>query len=281
MRVTIIGLGWLGHSLALRLSQQGADIVGTVRQTEKQKHLNSNGICTHLFDCYQRIDKATANALFSQRHIVINIAAGRRNIEPKRYFDAIKSLIDTAKTEGCNKILFVSTSSVFAEGAGVVTNDTPTSPETASGQVHADIETYLLSSYSQATVLRLAGLVGPNPEVGYRHPIYSLSKRKSLANPHAPVNLVHKADVIAAIQSILMNNFDRQVFNLCSQIHPSRQEYYSWCALKLGLPLLNFETKTTAQSTTQLTKTKTIEVKGTLKALGIALQYPSPFDMLP
>lgn len=275
MQHTIIGLGWLGQSLAEHLSQQGHNVIGTVRQTEKQHVLANKGVNAHIFDCYQKLPTSLASTLFEHRNVIISIAAGRRNLDPHRYIDAIQNLIDIATASRCRKIIFISATSVFADDEAEITNLTKPKPTSSSGFAHYAIEKYLLSAHQQSNVLRLAGLVGPNPDKGYRHPIHSLALRSVLSDPSGPVNLIHKQDVISTIHRLLEQNYDGRAFNLCSHEHPTRVDYYQWCAKQLDLPPLSFVNKDRGSG-----KTKRINAKDTLETLGLTLDFTTPYDML-
>ena len=45
-------------------------------------------------------------------------------------------------------------------------------------------------------------------------------------NAKTPVNLVHQADVIAALETMISNSALSGVYNIVSAAHPSRQEFY-------------------------------------------------------
>jgi nucleoside-diphosphate-sugar epimerase len=82
-----------------------------------------------------------------------------------------------------------------------------------------------------AVVLRLGGLYGPD-----RDPARSLSGRTGVAGPDAPVNLVHRDDVIGVVQAILAQDVRNGVFNVVADAHPTKRAYYTARAEALGLP---------------------------------------------
>jgi nucleoside-diphosphate-sugar epimerase len=138
------------------------------------------------------------------------------------------------------------------------------------------------------SVLRLAGLVGKD-----RHPITTLSQKSNIALGSNPVNLVHRQDVIQVICAILQvaqrkkhnrdpleitnsqleSNF--YAANLCSLEHPTREEYYTWCAQQKGIRNPQF-----TPDTRKIITGKWIDAEQTISQLRVKLHYPSPYSML-
>ena len=299
----IIGLGWLGSPLALYFKSAGHTVAGTTRNAHKAESLTSQGIQTVLFDLYENDASELPHELFQDAHVVINIPPGRKNFEPVLFIERMKRLFDYAQQHAALHICFISTTSVFGEIEGRVTNDSPLTPNTASGNAHVELEHYLKSLANavavghdadinanafNCSVLRLAGLVGND-----RHPISTLSQKSDIAMGKNPVNLVHQEDVIQAIAAVLRSSgkkgslneaamatsspFENNFFaaNLCSAEHPSREQYYTWCAEQKGIRVPQF----LPDNRTQVNG-KWIDAAQTITKLGLTLRYPSPYDML-
>jgi nucleoside-diphosphate-sugar epimerase len=299
----IIGLGWLGCPLGLYFKSAGHTVAGTTRSADKAGALASQGIHTVLFDLYENDVTDLPIELFQDAHVVINIPPGRKNFQPILFIERMKRLFDYAHQHTAVHICFISTTSVFGELEGRVTNDSPLAPSTASGNAHVELEQYLkgLAVASAATlntdlkangfsgsVLRLAGLVGKD-----RHPISTLSQKSNIAMGKNPVNLVHQEDVIQAISAVLGNAgekvnhnqpeipanslFENNFYaaNLCSLEHPSREQYYTWCAEQKGLraPQFSPDNRTHVNG-------KWIDAVHTVAKLALKMRYPSPYDML-
>jgi hypothetical protein len=66
------------------------------------------------------------------------------------------------------------------------------------------------------------------------------------------------------------------IYHACSLEHPSRQEYYSWTADKLGLGKVDFAN----EENTSDSQGKIIDATKSLSDLELELKYPSPFDMI-
>ena len=267
MKLFIIGLGWLGQRLAQTAIERGFCVAGTKR---KVNHRDTSGAEQYPFELYKESVDLPLSAL-QDSVIVLNIAAGRTSVEPLLYFAKIKALVDYVMSAGAKHLIFISSTSVFAGHQGRVLNSHQYKTTTPSGHAHELIETYLLSNYAdKANILRLAGLVGVT-----RHPVYTLAKRPMLSAPKQAVNLIHQDDVVSAILRQCENLMPGTALNLCSNEHPSRQDYYQWCAKKLGLNELVFAPAEQNEST------RIIDATESWQALGIQAKYPSPYDMLP
>jgi nucleoside-diphosphate-sugar epimerase len=275
----IIGLGWLGSPFAMHLVDAGNVVSGTTRSPEKAKRLTQCGIETFLFDLYEQDASEIPSSAFDGADVLINLPPGRKNFSSESFVECMKSLIDIAVSNGAKHICFISTTSVFAGLSGRIGNDSVFSPRTASGKAHVEIELYL-KDISKAkglntTVLRLAGLVGED-----RHPITTLSKKSDIQVGKDPVNLVHQQDVIQAINAIFHTVQDKRsanfyAANLCSEEHPSREQYYTWCAAQKGLRSPTFTPDERETGTG-----KWIDAQETTTNLNLTLLYPSPYDML-
>lgn len=88
----------------------------------------------------------------------------------------------------------------------------------------------MLEHIPVAVILRLCGLYGED-----RHPAKYMAGRNDISDGDAPVNLVHRDDVIQVTQKIITENIHGEIFNVCSGSHPSRTETYTVIAERLGL----------------------------------------------
>ncbi|AWL10889.1 Protein YeeZ [Saliniradius amylolyticus] len=256
----LIGCGWLGLPLAESWLRQGHHVIGTTRSQDKADQLATLGIQPQLFALGERLPPVVAKA----DAVVLNIPPGRKNLKPESFRQNIEALL--AQVSSQTKLLFISTSSVFGQHQSEVDEASATEPDTPSGELHCQLEAHLHSHFgTRASVLRLAGLIG-----GDRHPVKMLAGRK-LDNGQRPVNLIHRDDVINAINAIVRLNHWGYTLHLAANDHPSRDTFYTWAAKQAGLALPSF--------TRDEGPAKIIHSQQTQKRLGLTLAYPSPFDM--
>lgn len=90
-------------------------------------------------------------------------------------------------------------------------------------------------NHPHATVFRLAGLIGPD-----RHPIERMAGQPRPGGG-APVNLIHRDDVTAAITLTLTQGGPPGTFNLAADEHPTREAYYTHEAAQRSVEAPRFD----------------------------------------
>jgi len=265
MKVSICGCGWLGLPLAKYLVSQGFDVYGSKTSQEAAKQLESVGI--HGFELTIPLEQSQIspdmNAFFATDLLVINVPPRRRTVKSDEYIASILSLSVAAKANGCKRIIFISTTSVYGNMQGEITESMQPSPYGESGIAHYKLEQLLRDIWEDdLVVLRLSGLIGPN-----RHPAKFLSGRTGIKGGKSPVNLIHLDDCIQAITSIIVKSPDLKTLHLAAPSHPTREAYYTAMALKAGLELPSFEDDLTP-------KGKVINSDRTIKTLNLSLKHP-------
>lgn len=217
-RITLIGCGWLGLPLGISLIEKGYDVFGSAQSTEKVESLINLGINGFLYS-EDNLANIPTEAKLSDTLII--------NFPPSKSTDYAKQvsvLIDHFSAE--TKVIFTSSTSVYKDIDGEVDEQgelNETHPVSLA-------ERSVISSNHAYCIFRLAGLIDEN-----RHPINFLSGRET-QNALGKVNLVHKIDVISAIETQLDSIKWNTVYNVCSPKHPTRIDYYSKSADFKGLP---------------------------------------------
>lgn len=264
MKIAVCGCGWLGGALAKALSQDGYPVIGTKRDRKAAMQLMQWGIEGFPMQL-PLTTPAQIQALLpvlSCDVMVINIAAGRSNIDKTLHYQNILSLSGAALQAGCQRVIFVSTTSVYDGHTGRVNEADDVKPVTESAIVHVKIEQALRQQWGdKLTILRLSGLIGED-----RHPVTFLSGRKAIKHGNSPVNLIHREDCIAAIKAIINNPVVYPVLHLAASQHPTRKDYYTKMAMQLSLPLPEFDVDDKEEG-------KVIDASHTLAWLGIQLRY--------
>ncbi|MEL7162571.1 MAG: NAD-dependent epimerase/dehydratase family protein, partial [Bacteroidota bacterium] len=143
-----------------------------------------------------------------------------------RYLATLRSLYGLDRIQ---RIVFTSSTGVYGEQEGELTELSPRQPNTHSARAVVAAENWLQEHEERVSILRLAGLIGPE-----RHPgnFYG-GKQRPIPNGDAPVNLVHRDDVISAIRLDLAQPAPG-LYNVCAVAHPPKGEYYTAAARLLG-----------------------------------------------
>lgn len=224
--ISILGSGWLGLPLAKHLVRQGYEVKASTRTAERFEAIKACAAKPFVVD----IDHLVGDVeIFLQADIlIINITS--------KNTAAFKSLISKIKTSPVKKVIFVSSTSVYKNTNGIVSeSDNAEDINSALYQIEC---LFRSNHYFQTTVVRFAGLIGYN-----RHPGRFFGGRK-IPQPDAPVNLIHRDDCISILDKIIQREVWGEVFNACSDTHPSKRDFYSYASSNLGLLAPEFERTT-------------------------------------
>jgi nucleoside-diphosphate-sugar epimerase len=270
MQIAVIGCGWLGLPLAISLQTSGHNIVATCRKDKKAKELTQLGFNIETFELGDELKHQRLAELFTAKVLVLNIPVGRKNPTTEHFVQHMGALIKHAANSQIQNIIFISTTSVYGESSAIITEKSPTNAQTQSGQINLAVEALVKENFAgRSTIIRPAGLVGKD-----RHPAKYLAGKTGLLNPDNVVNLVHQDDVVCAIKMVIETDIWGQTLHLSALEHPTRAQYYTWAAEKMGLNQPNFI------KGEGVALGKRIDATGSLQVLGLTLKYPSPFDMM-
>ena len=237
-RISIVACGWLGTPLAAALIAGGYQVKGCRRHTEQLDELQAMGLEAYSLDLSPDIICDNAQALLESDLVLINIPP-RRKVHSSRYHIAqINSLLDAVIKAKVKKVLFISSTSVYGNKNREFSELDSPCPQTESGKALAQIEQRLQREpFYQASILRFAGLVG-----GDRLPGRFLSG-KQVSGGDSPVNLLHRNDCIAIIQQLIKRDVWGELFNVCCDGHPTREQLYTKAAKNMGLGTPTFDNK--------------------------------------
>lgn len=247
-KIAILGCGWLGLPLAKSLLSKGYEVKGSTTSESKLGLLKNAGISP--FQIQLEADQIIGNMeefLKETDVLVIDIPPGLRRetstSNEMTFVNKVKTLIPFIEKSGAQKVIFVSSTSVYGDSFPIVeiTEETQPNPDTESGKQLVIAETLLQSNPNfKTTVIRFGGLLGED-----RHPVKFLAGRTNVENPDAPVNMIQREDCIGVIEKAL--EFARndkwewnQTFNAVAPQHPTRKNYYHKKADILNLPLPTF-----------------------------------------
>jgi nucleoside-diphosphate-sugar epimerase len=237
-KVAILGCGWLGLPLAKALLNAGYLVHGSTTSEEKLAGIASEGIQAFQIRLEEgRSEGHLAGFLKGVELLIINIPPGIRRDGEENYVRKMETVSQAVKEAGVPKLLFVSSTSVYGDSTGLVTEATSPAPKTESGrQVLAAEQLFQADPELQTIIVRFGGLIGPG-----RHPVTLLAGKKGLPNGDDPVNLIHLNDCIHLIKTVVEGEHWNQVFNGVYPAHPKKREYYAREALKRQLAIPEYE----------------------------------------
>ncbi|KYG63807.1 hypothetical protein AZI86_13370 [Bdellovibrio bacteriovorus] len=203
----IIGLGWLGSSLASYLAQQNISSWGTTTKDFKWES--------------DRFPNTECDVLFLNTPPLVNLSPA----------DFVNKIPDHA----ARRILFVSSISVYGGCDGVVNEDTSVQPQTASARWLVEVEDRLLKRFKDyISVIRAGGLIGED-----RHPVKSLAQSQKPVAGKSLINLIHREDLVRIIYAVSKMENSPKILNAVCPYHPTKSDYYTASAKrwKVALPL--------------------------------------------
>jgi len=204
--------------LAKTLSSNEFDVKISTRSSTRLAELRSENITPFIVDIDQ-LNKHITSFLDSPI-LIINITS--KNSE------SFCNLITEIEQSSVEKIIFISSTSVYQNTNNIISEFN--AAESAESTLFQIENLFRNNTHFQTTIVRLAGLVGPQ-----RHPGLFFRNGKKVQQANAPVNLIHLDDCIAIISEIIKQNVWGETLNACSDNHPTKREFYSHARQLLGL----------------------------------------------
>ena len=219
--VSILGCGWLGKPLAISLLDEGFSVKGSTTREEKLELLEDNGIEPYIVDIssFEEFDS------FLNSDILI-IAITSKDI------DGFENLISQIENSEVQKVIFISSTSVYGRINKVMTEE----DETLKTPLTEIENLFKESTFFETTIIRFAGLFGDE-----RQPCNWFKNGRKIPQPKGFVNMIHKEDCIEIIHSVIDQNCWNETFNACSNHHPTRREFYTIAKLSNDFEVPEFE----------------------------------------
>ena len=262
--ISILGCGWLGLPLAQTLQQQGYQVKGSTTRPEKLSLLEERGIVPYLIHFSPEINDDYDKGFFDSEILLVNIPPKRHSGEAGRYPHQIVSLLKLVQASTIQKILFISSTSVYPDvNRRVVESDTSYEVK-ASGQSLLTAEQMIQDAPPASTVLRFGGLFGPD-----RNPGRFLAGKTLGSSGNVPVNMIHLDDCIGIIEQVLTQNVWGEVFNACAEQHPTKEDFYGTAAQRFGFTPPQF-------AAVEEDRYKVVDSTKLRERLGYRFKYPDP-----
>ncbi|MGN7986860.1 SDR family oxidoreductase [Pedobacter sp. 22226] len=232
--VSILGCGWFGLALAKKLVSLNYTVKGSTTSKEKLAILQAENIQPYLVNFTAENIEADP-AFFEADALFICIPPKRNSTELHDYPQKIKSILEAAKDKS-KQVVLISSTSVYADENKTVNENSETNPDTDSGKMVLSAEQLFKALYPEnCTVIRFAGLVGPD-----RNPGRFFAGKSNVPNGLAPVNLIHQTDAVGIAVKILEKQAFGRTYNACAPDHPAKMDFYTHAAKSTGLAEPNF-----------------------------------------
>ena len=226
MQISILGCGWLGFPLAKKLMEDGYAIKGSTTTVAKMQELSSAGITPYHLELYDNGIQGDMSSFLSNSEIlIIDIPPGLRKNPETDFTGKITNIISYIEKSGIQKVIFVSSTSVFEDEENFpeyTEENKPNGNSQAAKQLIACENILGDNPNFETTVIRFGGLISKD-----RHPVMMLSNKSGLKNADAPANLIQREDCIELLSKIIENDEFGTVFNAAYPEHPKKSEYYT------------------------------------------------------
>jgi nucleoside-diphosphate-sugar epimerase len=214
--VTILGCGWLGKALAIYLIQNNYTVFGSTTQEVNIESLRKVGVKPFIYST----EKFCLSEKYLTENLVIAFPPGK-NRDYSNYENQIQQILNQLNNK-VERIILISSTTVYPKHSGNWSENSEYKAETPQAAFILKAEKLILKcSIKHKIVLRFAGLIDEN-----RNPLNWIKDQKTQLPPDEPVNLIHKVDCIKIIEVLIHSNFKSEVFNACSDVHPTREEFY-------------------------------------------------------
>lgn len=257
-QISILGCGWLGFPLAKSLLEKGFFVNGSTTSQEKTSVLENVGIKSFLISVSEEgVDGEMSLFLENSDVLLIDIPPKLRSENSENFVQKIKNLLPFIEKSSVEKVLFISSTSVYADDLSipVITENTKQQSNSENGKQLLETENLLKSNPNfKTTIVRFGGLFGED-----RNPIKYLAGKKNVENPDAPINLIHLKDCIGIIEKIIITETWNEIFNAVAPFHPTRKDYYTAKAVEQNLEIPEFNyTKSSVGKIIDSSKTERI-----------------------
>ena len=139
--VAIAGLGWLGRSFAQRLQILGYHIKGSVTSLQKASTLQQSGIDTFQVEISETGVTGSVQAfLMNTDYLVIMIPPGLGRNTGADYVLKMTHFLAEIEKSSVTKVILVSSTSVYNDTQGIVTEKTIPKPASLAGKQLLEVE---------------------------------------------------------------------------------------------------------------------------------------------
>lgn len=236
---SILGLGYLGRPLAQKLYENGSRVAAIKRSLTSDDidlpiHLDTLDL--NQDDVFQSANLARDTS-FWQHHA--DKPVWFCLLPPSsltHYADTVKQWAGLARACNVQHLIFTSSTSVYGNKARECDETTIPDPQTESARQILAAEQYLLNSgVPNIDILRLGGLY-----CAERHPVSHLVQKQNIPGGNRLVNIVHRDIAVETLFQTTLHPNGRRIRNIVEPRHPTRRDFYTAEAAKLGLPPPDF-----------------------------------------
>lgn len=234
LRLSIIGLGWLGTPLAERLQQIGVSVRGSTTTPEKIPLLRQKGIDAYLIRLNPAPD-GDLQTLLDADYLVVNIPPKAGQQGDAFHPEQMRLLASQVRSSPIRHVLYVSSTSVYPELNHEMIEADVVTPDQSAAPALVEAEQVWLSLADQnppgrtITIVRCAGLMGDRRIPG------KYVAGRTVDSGNVPVNYIHQTDAVGLLAAMIEQRLTGEstpgvdslgTFNAVAPQHPTREAIY-------------------------------------------------------
>jgi len=231
-RTLIIGCGYVGLPLALRLHEQGHEITGWVHSEASAAELKAQPF--HRIVTGSVADAEIWAAIVDTFDVVIHCASSGRGGAAAYEEVFLRGVAMMNAHQPKARRLFVSSTSVYGQTQGeVVTEKSVAEPSTDTGRILRLAE--MAALVEGTMVVRSAGIYGPGRGV-----LWEKFKREEAViegDGLRWINQIHQSDLVGALAWLMEKGMPGEIYNASDDAPVTQADFYAWCAEFLKKPI--------------------------------------------
>lgn len=229
--VLILGCGYVGQHVAVRLLEQGVQVTATTRSEMRASELAAKGIHALSVASVGAIPQAVLQACDAVLDSIPLMRSGDTALAPQcAWLPVLTPLLKHIRWAG-----YLSATSVYGDAGGAWVGETHIcAPTSARGQARLEGEQCWLSSGLPAEVFRIAGIYGPGRNILPR--LMAGGYQAVRWRPEHYSSRIHVADIVEAVLASMCRPRAGRIVNLADDCPLSHADYVCELAAMIGAP---------------------------------------------
>ena len=274
MRILVVGCGYLGLRTAQIWVGQKHEVHAVTRSGERAAMLEQQGITPVIAD----ITRPDSLSDFPSVDVVMFAVGFDRSLYNdirEVYVDGLQNVLNRLQQDDrVGQFVYISSTGVYGNFDGDwVTEESLTDPQRPGGLACLEAERLIRASHlgSAATILRLAGIYGPDRIP--RLQAITTQNWESLA-PSGHVNLIHVQDAAQVTVDIVAQKQTGELLLVADGAPPLRKDFYQFVADELRAGPIDWSMTTTTDAGQRAAVDKRISNQKLVKSLNYKFSFP-------
>jgi nucleoside-diphosphate-sugar epimerase len=264
-RISILGCGWLGLPLGRFLAEKKFEVKGSTTHKDKLDELFQAGISPYLVKLDPYYSGNEIEAFLDSDLLIINIPPSLRTQSEEFHILQMKEVFERLKKSPVKYLIYISSTSVYPDLNQQAKEDEILLLENAGNKTLLQAEEIFRNEKNlQSLIVRCAGLAGDD-----RNLTKYFAGKENLKMGNAPVNLIHREDVIGVLYELIKSNTWGETINICAPIHPLRKDLYPFLAQKYGFITPHYDSLDN-------TSFKIINIDKLMSIVNYQFKFPDP-----